>query len=168
MGGVVTQEYYFRYPKDVNALILCSTGGRMRVGQFIFDSIRDNYQDYLNSLRVGSFYRKTPKQIIDDFILEASVIKSEVAHKDFKICDSFDTLDKTSSIDVPCLIICGKEDQMTPVKYSQFFHDKIINSKLCIIKKAGHSVMLEQPKKVNAAIESFIDDYLKNDLENTG
>ncbi|NVM36781.1 MAG: alpha/beta hydrolase, partial [Candidatus Lokiarchaeota archaeon] len=75
---------------------------------------------------------------------------------DFKICNAFDTLNKTSSIDVPCLIICGKSDEMTPVKYSQFFHEKLINSKLCIIKKAGHNVMLEKPKDVNQAIEFFI------------
>ncbi len=45
---------------------------------------------------------------------------------------------------------------MTPVKYSQYFNNKIINSKLCIIKKAGHNVMLEKPKEVNQAIENFI------------
>ena len=156
MGGVIAQDFYFKYPKDVSALILCSTGGKMRVSQFTFNSIRTNYQDYLDSLRVGSFYRKTPKQIIDDAILESSLINPEVTYNDFKICDSFDTLDKTSSIDVPCLIICGKADQMTPVKYSQYFHDKIETSELSIIDKAGHSVMLEQPDQVNNAIENFV------------
>ena len=71
-----------------------------------------------------------------------------------------DTLDKTDSIEVPCLIICGKYDKLTPVKYSQFFHNKIKNSELSIIDKAGHGVMLEQPKKVNHAIEKFIENKL--------
>ena len=162
MGGVIIQEYFYRYPNDVSALILCSTGGRMRVSQFIFNSIKPDYQKYLDYLRSGSFYRKTPKKIIDESILETSQIDPEVTYNDFKICDVFDTLEKTESIDVPCLIICGKSDQMTPVKYSQFFHEKIINSKLCIIKKAGHNVMLEKPKDVNPAIESFIENYLEN------
>ena len=167
MGGVITQEYYFNYPKDVSALILCSTGGKMRVSSFILNAVRNNYQEYLDYLREGSFYRKTPKNIIDNAILETSQTDSDVTFNDFKICDAYDTLSKTSTIRVPCLIICGKADQMTPAKYSQFFHDKIINSQLCIIEKAGHSVMVEQPKKVNKAIEifinieSFIDDYLE-------
>ncbi|MCK4371124.1 MAG: alpha/beta hydrolase [Candidatus Lokiarchaeota archaeon] len=162
MGGVVIQEYYFRYPNDVSALILCSTGGRMRVSSVIFNSVKPNYQKYLDYLRVGSFYRKTSKKIIDDHILETSQIDPEVTYKDFKICDAFDTLDKTESIDIPCLIICGKVDQMTPVKYSQFFHEKIINSKLCIIEEAGHNVMLEKPKDIHQAIENFINNYLNN------
>ncbi len=160
MGGAVIQEYYFKYPNDVSALILCSTGGRIRVSQFIFNSVKNDYQGYLDYLRVGLFYRKTPKELVDNSILETSQTDPEVTYNDFKICNAFDTLEKTNSIDIPCLIICGKADQMTPVKYSQFFHEKIKNSELCIIKKAGHSVILEKPKQVNKAIENFINNYL--------
>jgi len=160
MGGVIIQEFYFRYPNDVSALILCSTGGRMRVSSVIFNSIKPNYQKYLDDLRVGSFYRKTSKKIIEGHILETAQIDPDVTYNDFQICNAFDTLDKTSSIDVPCLIICGKDDRLTPVKYSQFFHDKIKNSELYIIDKAGHGVMLEKPNLVNKAIERFIDNHL--------
>ncbi|UCC21324.1 MAG: alpha/beta hydrolase [Promethearchaeota archaeon] len=160
LGGVVIQEYYFRYPNDVSSLILCATGGRMRVSQVVFDSIKPNYYEYLKNLKVLLFYRKTSKDIIENTILETSQINPEVTFSDFKICDAFDTLDKTHTIDVPCLIICGKYDQLTPVKYSQFFHDKIKNSELYIINKAGHGVMLEKPHQVNKTIENFIKNYL--------
>ncbi|MFX1417314.1 MAG: alpha/beta fold hydrolase [Promethearchaeota archaeon] len=160
LGGVVIQEFYFKYPNEVSALILCGTGGRMRVSQAIFNSIKPNYDEYLNNLRVVLFYRKTSKDIIENAILETSQIDPEVTYNDFKICDAFDTLDKTNSITIPCLIICGKYDQLTPIKYSQFFHDKIKNSELYIINKAGHGVMLEKPNQVNKAIENFIKNYL--------
>lgn len=160
MGGVVIQEYYFRYPKDISALILCATGGRMRVSHIIFDSIKPDYQKYLNSLGNGTFFKKVSKELIENAVLEASQIDPDVTYRDFKICDAFDTLDKTNSIDVPCVIICGKYDQLTPVKYSQFFHDGIKNSELYIIDKAGHGVILEKPKEVNKAIERFIDNHL--------
>ncbi|MFW9783133.1 MAG: alpha/beta fold hydrolase, partial [Candidatus Heimdallarchaeota archaeon] len=78
---------------------------------------------------------------------------------DFKICDEFDTLDKTDSIDIPCLILVGKDDIMTPVKYSEFFHKKIKDSKLVIIEDAGHMAMIEQPKEMNKAIENFIENH---------
>jgi len=132
----------------------------MRVSQVIFNSIKPDYQVFLNNLRVGLFYRKTSKDIIENAILETSQIDPEVTYADFKICDAFDTLDKTNSIEVPCLIICGKYDQLTPVKYSQFFHDKIKNSELSIIDKAGHGVMLEKPNQVNKVIEDFINNNL--------
>lgn len=156
MGGAVIQEYYFKYPDDALALILCATGGRLRVSQSIFNAIKPNYQEYLKDLRVIAFYRKTSKKIIDNAILETSQIDPEVTYNDFKISDAFNTLDKTNLINIPCLIICGKNDALTPVKYSQYFKDKIINSDLCIIKNAGHMVMLEKPSEVNKAIENFI------------
>ncbi|MFX0023338.1 MAG: alpha/beta fold hydrolase [Candidatus Hermodarchaeota archaeon] len=160
MGGVVGQEYYFRNPNDVSALILCATGGRMRVSQAIFDSIKPDFQKYIKSFPIGTFYKKTSKDIIENAVFEVSQVNPDVIYRDFKICDAFDTLDKTNSIEIPCLIICGKYDELTPVKYSQFFHDKIKNSELYIIDKAGHGVMLEKPKKVNQAIEKFIENQL--------
>ena len=157
----MAQEYYFKYPNDISALILCATGARMRVSQFIFNSIKPDYQKYLKYLPTAAFYRKTPKEIIDNSILETSQINPEVTYIDFKICDAFDTMDKTSAINAPCLIICGKADQLTPVNYSKFFHEIIRKSEICIIKKAGHSLMLEQPRQVNKAIENFINNNLR-------
>jgi len=159
LGGAITQQYYFTYSKDISGLILCSTGGRLRVSPIILNSLRSNYQEYLNSLPAGVFYRKTPKELIDTYIQETSKIKAEVTYEDFSICDNFDTIDKTDSIEVPCLIIVGKEDKLTPVKFSQFFHDKIKNSDLNIISDAGHMVMLEKPSEVNKSIENFIINY---------
>jgi pimeloyl-ACP methyl ester carboxylesterase len=54
------------------------------------------------------------------------------------------------------LIICGKEDLLTPVKYSQYLKQKIKNSELYIIEEAGHMVMLEKPNEVNQIIERFL------------
>lgn len=162
MGGAIIQDYYFKYPEDVSALILCSTGARLRVSPIIFNSIKPNYQAFLDNLRARSFYKKTSKKIIDASILEASQIEPEVTFIDFKICDAFDTLHKTDTIEIPCLIICGKEDKTTPLNYSQFFHEKIINSQLYIIEKAAHSVIEEKPREVNSIIENFINNYLNN------
>ena len=37
-----------------------------------------------------------------------------------EVCDKFDTLDKTHLINIPCLIIAGKTDRLTPLKYQLF------------------------------------------------
>ncbi len=159
LGGAITQQYYFTYPKEISGLILCGTGGRLRVAPIILNSLRTNYQEFLDSLPAGIFYRKTPRELIDNYVQETSKIKAEVTYEDFKICDNFDTIDKTDSIEVPCLIIVGNQDKMTPVKFSQFFLDKIKNSDLNVINDAGHMVMLEKPSEVNKSIENFIINY---------
>ncbi|MHA1688711.1 MAG: alpha/beta fold hydrolase [Promethearchaeota archaeon] len=159
LGGAIIQSFYFRYPNDVKGLILVGTGGRLRVSPMILDALANNYQKFLEELPSGAFYRKTPHDIIQEYIAETSRIPSSVTLVDFQICDAFDTLDKTETIYVPCLIICGKQDRLTPVNYSQYFHKKIKTSELVIINEAGHMVMLEKPKEFNTAVESFIKKY---------
>ena len=160
LGGAIIQQYYFQNPDEVAALILCGTGGRLRVSPFILNSLKKNYQEFLDVSLRSAFYRKTSSEIVDDYMNETIKVDRNVTYTDFKICDNFDTLDKTSTIDIPCLIICGKQDALTPPKYSNFFHDKIMTSELRIIDKAGHMVMLEKPDEVNRAIEAFIEGIL--------
>jgi pimeloyl-ACP methyl ester carboxylesterase len=159
LGGAIIQQYYFTYPNEVSGLILCGTGGKLRVAPFILDSLKNNYNKFLENLPAGAFYRSTPKELIDLYVKETSRVGAEVTHTDFKICDKFDVLEKLNSIDIPCLVVVGKQDQLTPVRYSEYFHDKIKNSELSIINKAGHMVMVEKPLEFNLAIKDFISKY---------
>ncbi len=140
-------------------MILFNTGGKLRVAPFILKSLKSNYQEFVDSLPAGAFYRATPKETIELYIQETSKISADVTYNDFKICDGFDVLSKLSTIEVPCLIIVGKNDQLTPVKYSEFFRNNIKNSELHIINKAGHMVMLEKPDEVNQVIENIINNH---------
>jgi pimeloyl-ACP methyl ester carboxylesterase len=63
---------------------------------------------------------------------------------------------RLSEIHLPTLIICGDEDRLTPVKYSQYLHSQIAGSTLRIIPDAGHYVFREQPEAVNSAIEKWM------------
>lgn len=159
LGGAIIQQYYFTFPKNVSGLILCDTGGKLKVAPFILDSLRNNYSKFLEDLPAGAFYRSTPKELIELYVEETSRIGAEVTYTDFKICDNFDVLNKLSIIDVPCLIVVGKQDKLTPVKYSEYFQDKIKNSELQIINKAGHMVMVEKPVEFNQVIKDFINKY---------
>ena len=160
LGGAVIQSYYFTYPSKISALILVGTGGRLRVAPIILESLANNYEEFLKTLLSGAFYRKTSKNIIEAYISESSTIGPEVTFQDFSICDKFDMLEKISSIKIPCLIIVGAEDKLTPVKYSNFFHEKININEYKIIQEAGHMVMLEKTDEFNKVTEDFIQKYL--------
>ena len=161
LGGAIAQSYYFKHPIEIISLILVSTGARLRVSPVILKLTKENFKEYLDSIRAGGFYRKTPKEIVDSFIQETSRMDNMVVHRDYSICDKFDVMEKISSINVPCLIICGNADKLTPLKYSKFFADNIKNSKLITINNTGHMVMLEKPDEFNQAIDDFIKNNLK-------
>ena len=50
----------------------------------------------------------------------------------------------------------GLEDQLTPLKYSEYLKNNISNSKLETIADAGHMVMLEKPEEFNEKLGNFV------------
>ncbi len=152
MGGAIAQSYYLKFPDEINALILCATGSHLKTNPLIFKFIKENYQKFLDVIPPMVFHRNTSNEIVQNWLKE---LDPEIIYDDFKICDKFDTFNQTSLIDVPSLIICGKSDRLTPLKYSEYLHEKIKNSELTIIQNAGHGVMMEKPDEVNKAIEDF-------------
>jgi pimeloyl-ACP methyl ester carboxylesterase len=85
-------------------------------------------------------------------------VGAAVQLNDFRCCDKFDVMDKVSQIAVPTLVICGTEDDMTPLKYSHYLADKIAGARLVIIEGATHHCLLEKPVEANQAIETFLSD----------
>jgi pimeloyl-ACP methyl ester carboxylesterase len=89
-------------------------------------------------------------------ILEEAKRQSLVVYRDWAACNAFDVMTRLNEIHLPTLIICGADDTYTPVKYSQYMHNHIEGSVLCIVPHAGHNVMVEQPKRVNEAIDEWL------------
>jgi pimeloyl-ACP methyl ester carboxylesterase len=89
-------------------------------------------------------------------ILEEVKRASVVAYRDWAASNAFDMMNMLTEIRLPTLIICGADDRFTPVKYSQYIHDRIEGSALSIIPNAGHDVQMEQPQQVNQVIDAWL------------
>jgi pimeloyl-ACP methyl ester carboxylesterase len=61
-------------------------------------------------------------------------------------------------IDVPTLIIGGKNDSVTPVKTQRYMHKKIKGSQLQIVPYGSHCTQLDMPDLVNLRISRFLKD----------
>jgi pimeloyl-ACP methyl ester carboxylesterase len=70
--------------------------------------------------------------------------------------DQFDIMREVEKIRIPALIVCGREDRLTPVKYSEYLKGKISGSKMEIVEGAGHAVMLEAPEVLSRVILTFL------------
>ena len=158
MGGAIAQTYALKYPEKLRGLVLIGTGGRLRVDPQFLGLIEDGIDDpssWISNV-VEINYSKVATLLKDRVVKEVAVIGARVQLNDFRCCDQFDIMDKLPQIQTPTLIICGSEDQKTPVKYSKYLADKIAGAQLRIIDGSTHVAFMEKPDEVNRAIERFL------------
>ena len=157
LGGAVVQKVYLNDPELCKALVLVGTGARLRVLPDILEGLKKEPEKAVDLIlemgfaKRGEEYEKKRREFLE---------RAEVLHLDLSLCDRFDLLEDYREgrvkIDVPTLIVVGEKDKLTPVKYAEFFHRYISNSKLVIIKEASHMVMIEKPDEFNRALEEFL------------
>ncbi len=156
MGSALALLYALKYPDRISGLILVGSGARLRVSNFIFDMLDNDFDAYVDAVGKYMFAEEASQQLIKASQLEVRKCPVSIIRRDFAGCNEFDVMDRVSEIRLPTLIIVGEEDVMTPVKYAAYLHDKIPDSELVTIKGAGHSVMLERPTEMNEAILDWI------------
>lgn len=158
IGGAVAQIYALNYPEDVKGLILIGTGARLRVDPQILGLIEEGIKKPSLWLKnfVEPFYSRVDPGLRETVIKKVAEVGARVQLSDFQCCDKFDIMDKVHLIGAPTLVICGSEDEMTPVKYSQYLTTKISGARLVIIEGGTHFVFMEKPEEVNRAIEEFL------------
>lgn len=67
-----------------------------------------------------------------------------------------DYLPVLKQIQVPTLVVVGREDVYTPVELAEQLHEQIPGAKLAVIENAGHMPNLEQPGAFNEALGSWL------------
>ena len=67
-----------------------------------------------------------------------------------------DQSDRATRIDVPTLVLCGSEDEVTPPALSEELAALVPGAKLQLIPAAGHLANIEQPHAFNSAVDRFL------------
>jgi pimeloyl-ACP methyl ester carboxylesterase len=62
-----------------------------------------------------------------------------------------------ADIDVPTLVIAGREDRMIPVELSRAMADQIPGAQFTVIAEAGHLTPMEQPIATSRVIGEFLE-----------
>ena len=64
--------------------------------------------------------------------------------------------DRLSQIQVPTLLVWGKDDRITPTDVAERFHARIRGSQLVYLPNCGHAPMLERLEAFNAAVAEWL------------
>ena len=155
MGGAIALDLALRYGDQVGGLVLVGTGARLRVMPSLLEGLGGEFESTVDLLCGYLYGPSASEEMVRLGREEMLAIGPDVLLGDYLACDRFDVMSRLEEVRLPTLVICGEEDQLTPLKYSQFLVDHIQGARLVTIPEAGHMVMLEKPQETTRAIAGF-------------
>ena len=156
MGGAIALEVALRYGDALAGLALVGTGTRLRVNPAILDGLIQDFNATTAQLIDWMYSPSCPLTTRQQGLEQVRSNDPQTLHNDFAACNAFDVRAEVSSLTLPTLIICGVEDKMTPIKFSEILYQSIAGSYLHLVEAAGHMVMLEQPEVVAGLFGEFM------------
>jgi pimeloyl-ACP methyl ester carboxylesterase len=159
MGSAIALTLALDFPKRVLGLGLVGSGARLRVNPQILESAASDllFPHAIKLINEAEFSANVNPRLKELAAQRMNEIRPSVLHGDFLACNEFDVMSRLGEISKPTLILCGADDILTPVKYSEFLHAQIANSRLVLVPDAGHMAMLEAPQTVADEIGAFAD-----------
>lgn len=166
MGGYIALEMFRQAPERIERLALIDTRAEADGPEQI-----QRRRDFMDLARRGKFKGVTPqllpllvhkdhlenetlRQVIFDMAAEVGV--EGFLRQQQAIIDRPDSRADLPHIKCPALVMCGAQDQLTPVSVHEALAAAIPGAQLRIIENAGHLTPLEQPDVVTAYMREWL------------
>jgi len=167
MGGYIALNAISKYHNRFYALILCDTqcsadSPELREQRFAtIKQIDQEGESKFNEAFINKvFHKDSIKKKKELVSLIRRVVYSNSKHIIIQglraLAQRSETCTKLSRISIPTLIICGRQDEVTPLAQSEYLNTKIKDSILHVIEHAGHVSNIEQPIKFNQHLHEFL------------
>jgi len=168
MGGYVVLAFYKQFPARVSGLVLADTrpqadteeakqGRAQQAERALAEGMATIADAMLPKLLTPETVAKRPSVVkrVRDMMMSTKPAGAAAALMGMAARE--DQTELLSTINVPTLIMVGRNDAITPVQDSQNMHERISGSRLVIIENAGHVSNIEQAERFNAELGSFLD-----------
>lgn len=152
MGGAITQITAIRRPELLSGIILAATGPRLKVAPQFLQGLVDDFDATVEKFLGYAYGPEAGDSLIKEGIRIMKEAGRESVYRDLSACDRFDSAGGLSGIKMPCLILCGEKDLLTPPAFSAKLHDAIAGSTLEHIPDVGHTLMIENPRAFNKIV----------------
>jgi len=157
LGAGVVMQYALDHGEAVSGLVLVGGGARLKVSpKILADLARDIETDSAWDPMTG--YERIAPEVATVLARRRVENGPRARLNDLSACNDFDIIAKLNSITVPTLAICGRDDAMTPPKYTEFLAAQLPDARGVVIEGGTHQVHLEKPDEVNREIRAFLDD----------
>ncbi len=161
LGGHVGLAYILKHPEHVKTITLTGSSGLFENGMGETYPKRGDYE-FIRKKTSMTFYdpEMASKELVDEVFsivnnrLKAikiiSLAKSAIRHN---------LGDELKDIKIPCCLIWGRNDTITPPMVAEEFHQLLPNSELHWIDKCGHAPMMEVPGEFNTVLARFLEEH---------
>ena len=166
MGGYVAFEVRRRAPGRVAALALLDTSARpdtpeqtARRRRLVATAERDGLGAVLDELwpLVVAPSRQGDAALRATFDAMANRLGPEVfARQQEAIVGRPDSRGDLARIGVPTLVLCGRDDAITPLEVHEEVADAVPGAELVVVDGCGHLSTLERPDAVTAALRRWL------------
>lgn len=166
MGGYVAQEVWRRAPERVVRLALLDTSARADTSE---QSARR--RGLIELAQKGNFKGVTPRLLpllvhpdrLDDTALTETVMgmaervgMAAFLRQQQAILTRPDGRADLPRINCPTLVVCGRQDALTPLARSEEIAGLVPRATLAVIEDCGHLSTLERPEAVNQALRRWL------------
>lgn len=177
MGGYIALNAQTRFPERFAGLILCDTQcipdspevkeKRMQTIADVESNGATNFNEGFLKVAFHNDSLSHKKELVESL---RKVVFSNSAHiisAGLKaIAERSETCSTLGAIDIPTLIVCGREDEVTPLAQSEAMHQQIEGSILRVIDYAGHVSNLEHPDEFNQYMHDFLSIFHRDTTNN--
>lgn len=165
LGGLVAQGLALDHPDRLDRLVLLSTVAgrneeeRKRVLDrlaIVADGIPGaHFRKSVSRWFTEEFQRANPDVI--DSLEQLNKQNDPAAYAAaYRVLATTDLADRLHEVTAPTLVMTGEEDQGSNPRMARLIHDRIKGSKLIVLPRLRHSLLVEAPAKVAQAVEDFL------------
>jgi pimeloyl-ACP methyl ester carboxylesterase len=168
MGGIVAMEILAREPERVERVALLDTNPlaeaddiKARRVRQMMDARDGKLAAILRDELKPGYLTDTPlKDRILDLCMDMGIgLGPHVFLRQSRaLMDRPDQTKTLQSLDIPSLVMCGRDDLLCPVERHELMADLIPGSKLAVIENAGHMPTLEQPELCNSVLARWLEE----------
>ena len=162
MGGLTGQWLAIHYPQRFNHVIVCNTAAKVGQEAAWLDRAQLVRASGLGQIATTAATRWFTESFIQSHAATVANLSLDLAAGSVEgyasCCEALakaDLREDIQRIQIPVLIIAGKQDPVTTVVDAEFMQQQIANSQLFAID-ASHISNIEQPEAFNHAVVSFI------------
>ncbi|HZS72878.1 MAG TPA: alpha/beta hydrolase [Candidatus Nitrosotalea sp.] len=164
LGGQIVAECAATQSPIIEKIILISPAGIMRkstptLDAYTMAALYPNKETVKNAYQMMVGPGKQVSEIsVERFVNNMSRPNAKMVFLStlLGLKNAPDIFERLSKINIPTLVIWGKEDNLIPFEYSHQFVSSIKGSKLVAMEGCGHSPYVEDPEKLADTISKFL------------